>query len=179
MTRIIAGEARGRRLAAPGGTATRPTSDKVRGAVFNLLGQFFEGGEVLDLYAGTGALALEALSRGCARAVCVEADRAAAELLRRNVAACGYEGRVEILHARVPQALARLAPGRFALAFVDPPYADGPEAALLGLGPLMAPGGRVVAEHDARRPPPERAGALGLVDRRAYGGTGISIYRRD
>jgi 16S rRNA (guanine(966)-N(2))-methyltransferase RsmD len=179
MTRIIAGEARGRRLAAPRGIGTRPTSDKVREAVFNLLGQFFEGGEVLDLYAGTGALALEALSRGCARAVCVEADRGAAEVLRRNAAACGYEGRVELLHGRVPQALARLAPGRFALAFVDPPYAEGPEAALQGLAALMAPGGRVVAEHDARRPPPEQAGALGLVDRRAYGSTGISIYRRD
>jgi 16S rRNA (guanine966-N2)-methyltransferase len=179
MTRIIAGDARGRRLAAPRGTATRPTSDKVRGAVFNLLGQFFDGGEVLDLYAGTGALALEALSRGCARAVCVEADRGAAEALRRNAVACGYEGRVEILHARLPQALARLAPGRFALAFVDPPYAEGPDAALQELGALMAPGGRVVAEHDARRPPPDEAGALALVDRRAYGDTGISIYRRD
>lgn len=179
MTRIIAGEARGRRLAVPGGVGTRPTSDKVRGAVFNLLGQFFEGGEVLDVYAGTGALALEALSRGCARAVCVEADRTVAELLRRNAAACGYEGRVEILRGRVPEVLGRLGPGRFDLAFVDPPYQDGPEAALAGLGALLAPGGRAVAEHDVRRPPPERIGPLALVDRRAYGGTGISIYRRD
>ncbi len=69
--RIVAGEARGRRLQAPPGTDTRPTGDKVRGALFNVLGQFFEGGRVLDLYAGTGALALEALSRGCERAVCV------------------------------------------------------------------------------------------------------------
>lgn len=178
MTRIIAGEARGRRLSAPRGTATRPTSDKVRGAVFNLLGQFFDGGEVLDLYAGTGALALEALSRGAARAVCVEADRATAELLRRNAEACGYGERVEILRGRVPEALARLGAGRFDLAFVDPPYAEGPEAALAALGDLLAPGGRVVAEHDARRPPPDRIGPLAAVDRRTYGSTGISIYRR-
>lgn len=179
MTRIVAGVARGRRLVAPKGLATRPTSEKVRAAVMNLLGQFFEGGEVLDVYAGTGALALEALSRGCARAVCVEADRGAAELIGRNAAACGYEGRVELLRGRVPGVLGRLAPGRFELAFVDPPYVDGPEAALAALGALLAPGGRVVAEHDVRRPPPERIGPLALVDRRAYGGTGISIYRRD
>ena len=179
MSRIIAGTARGRRLAAPRGTGTRPTSDKVRGAVFNVLGQFFEGGDVLDLYAGTGALALEALSRGCARAVCVEADRAAAEAIAANAGACGFADRVEVRRARVLDAVPRLAAGRFSLALVDPPYEEGPEAALAVLDRVLAPGGRVVAEHDARRPPAERYGALGLVDRRAYGGTGISIYQRD
>jgi 16S rRNA (guanine966-N2)-methyltransferase len=179
MTRIIAGTARGRRLAAPRGMRTRPTSEKVRGAVFNLLGQFFEGGDVLDLYAGTGALALEALSRGCDRAVCVEADRVAAETIARNAAALGFGDRLEVLRGRVPEALARLPRGRFALAFADPPYAEGPDAALAALEPLLASGGRAVAEHDARRPPPDRSGGLVLVDRRAYGGTGISIYRRD
>jgi 16S rRNA (guanine(966)-N(2))-methyltransferase RsmD len=179
MTRVIAGTARGRRLAVPRGTATRPTSDKVRGAVFNLLGQFFDGGDVLDLYAGTGALALEALSRGCARAVCVETDRATAEVLRRNAEACGFADRVEIRRERVEDALRRLPRRVFALAFVDPPYAAGPEAALAGLGEVVAPGGRVVAEHDARRPPADRHGALALADRRAYGDTGISIYVRE
>ncbi|MGC3998960.1 MAG: RsmD family RNA methyltransferase [Anaeromyxobacter sp.] len=179
MSRIIAGAARGRRLAAPAGNATRPTSDKVRGAVMNLLGQFFDGGDVLDLYAGTGALALEALSRGCARATCVEAERAAAEVIRRNAEACGVADRVEILRGRVPEALARLPRGRFALAFVDPPYAEGPDAALAAVGDLLLPGARVVAEHDARRPPPDRFGGLALEDRRDYGGTGISIYLRE
>jgi 16S rRNA (guanine(966)-N(2))-methyltransferase RsmD len=179
MTRIIAGAARGRRLLAPRGGSTRPTSDKVRGAVMNLLGQVFDGGEVLDLYAGTGALALEALSRGCSRAVCVELDRGAAEIVRRNAEACGFGDRVEVVRARVPDALARLTRGRFALAFVDPPYAQGPEEALAALADLVIPGGRVVAEHDARRPPGERYGALALDDRRAYGSTGISIYLRE
>lgn len=177
--RIVAGEARGRALQAPRGARTRPTSDKVRGAVFNLLGQFFEGGAVLDLYAGSGALALEALSRGCARAVCVEQDRAAAEAVARNAAACGYADRVEVRREAVEAALARLPRAAFALVFLDPPYADGPEAALAALGPLLAPGGAVVAEHDARRPPAERYGALALADRRAYGDTGVSIYRLD
>lgn len=179
MPRIIAGTARGRALAAPPGEATRPTSDKVRGAVFNVLGQFFDGGEVLDLYAGTGALALEALSRGCARAVCVEADRRAADVLARNAEACGFAGRVEIVRARLPEALARVGRGRFALAFVDPPYADGPEPVLARLDAALAPGGIAVAEHDAKRPPAERYGALARMDQRAYGGTGISIYRRE
>jgi 16S rRNA (guanine(966)-N(2))-methyltransferase RsmD len=179
VTRIIAGEARGRRLVAPRGAGTRPTSDKVRGAVFNVLGQFFEGGDVLDLYAGTGALGLEALSRGCARAVLVESDRAAAEAIARNAAACGLAGRVEVRRGRVREVLPRLPRGAFALAFVDPPYEEGPEAALALLDGVVAPGGRVVAEHDARRPPAERYGALALADRRVYGGTGISIYQRD
>jgi 16S rRNA (guanine(966)-N(2))-methyltransferase RsmD len=176
MSRIIAGSARGRRLAAPRGQSTRPTSDKVRGAVFNLLGQFFDGGEVLDLYAGTGALALEALSRGCARAVCVEADRGAAAILERNAAECGFGARVELVRAPVAAALGRLPAGRFDLVFIDPPYADGPEEALAAVARLLRGGARVVAEHDARRPPPERIGGLALADRRRYGGTGVSIY---
>jgi 16S rRNA (guanine(966)-N(2))-methyltransferase RsmD len=179
VTRIIAGSARGRRLAAPRGTGTRPTSDKVRGAVFNVLGQFFEGGDVLDLYAGTGALALEALSRGCARAVCVESERHAAEVIAENARVCGFADRVEVRRGRVLEALPRLPRSAFALAFVDPPYEEGPEGALATLDGLLAPGARVVAEHDARRPPGERYGALALADRRAYGGTGISIYVRD
>ncbi len=179
MTRIIAGSARGRRLAAPRGLRTRPTSDKVRGAVMNVLGQFFEGGDVLDLYAGTGALALEALSRGCTRAVCVEADPAAADVIRRNAEEVGFGDRVEVRRGRVEDVLPRLARGAFVLAFVDPPYGEGPEAALARLDGVLAPGGRAIAEHDARRPPADRYGALALADRRAYGSTGISIYARD
>jgi 16S rRNA (guanine966-N2)-methyltransferase len=179
VTRIIAGTARGRRLRAPPGQGTRPTSEKVRGAVMNVLGQFFDGGEVLDLYAGTGALALEALSRGCARAVCVERDRRALEVLRANAEACGFADRVELVQAELPGGLARLPHGRFLLAFVDPPYAEGPGAVLPELGALLVAGGWVVVEHDARQPPPDTSGVLGLVDRRAYGSTGISIYRRD
>ena len=177
--RIVAGAARGRRLEAPRGLATRPTGDKVRGSVMNLLGQFFEGGRVLDLYAGSGAMALEALSRGCERATCVESDRAAGEALARNAAACGLAGRVEVRRERVEEALARLPRGAFDLVFLDPPYAEGPDRALAALEPVLAPGAVAVAEHDRRRPPADRHGRLRLVDRRAYGGTGISIYRLD
>jgi 16S rRNA (guanine966-N2)-methyltransferase len=143
-----------------------------------MLGQYFEGGAVLDLYAGTGALALEALSRGCDRAVCVEADRQAAEVLRRNAEGLGFADRVEVRLGRVGDVAARL-PGGFALAFVDPPYQEGPEAGLGLAGALVLPGGRAVAEHDARRPPPDRIGPLALLLSRRYGDTGISIYVRE
>lgn len=179
MSRIIAGSARGRTLVAPKGLCTRPTSDKVRGAIMNLLGQFFDGGDVLDLYAGTGALALEALSRGCARAVCVEADPAAAEAIRRNAESCGFAARVDVRRGRVEDVVPRLPRGAFALAFVDPPYREGPAAALGLLDAVLAPGARAVAEHDGRAAPPDRVGALALADRRAYGDTAISIYVRD
>jgi 16S rRNA (guanine(966)-N(2))-methyltransferase RsmD len=132
---------------------------------------------VLDLYAGSGALALEALSRGCAGAVCVEADRAAAEAIARNAAACGFAAQVEVRREEVERALPRLPRAAFALAFLDPPYAAGPEAALAALPPLLAPGATAVAEHDRRRPPAGAYGPLALADRRAYGETGISIYR--
>ncbi|HET8724351.1 MAG TPA: 16S rRNA (guanine(966)-N(2))-methyltransferase RsmD [Anaeromyxobacteraceae bacterium] len=177
--RIVAGTARGRRLVAPDGDDTRPTSDKVRAAVFNLLGQFFDGGRVLDLYAGTGALALEALSRGCAEATCVDSSPRAAAAIARNAAACGLADRVTVVRRAVPDALRGLSPDSVDLAFVDPPYATGPGEALGLLDRVVRPGGMVVAEHDRRAPPPDRAGALALVDRRAYGDTGISIYRRE
>jgi 16S rRNA (guanine(966)-N(2))-methyltransferase RsmD len=174
--RIVAGTARGRQLRAPRGDGTRPTSDKVRGAIFNMLGQFFDGGRVLDLYAGTGAMALEALSRGCERAVCIESDPAAAEIILRNAETCGFTGRLELRRERVERALSRLPAAQFTLAFVDPPYAEGPELALAGLARLLAPGGRVVAEHRQSQIPAERYGPLVLADQRAYGDTGISIY---
>jgi 16S rRNA (guanine966-N2)-methyltransferase len=175
--RIVAGSARGRRLAAPAGEGTRPTSDKVRGAIFNVLGQFFEGGRVLDLYAGTGALALEALSRGCASATCVESSADAVEVLLRNAETCGFAGKITVVRRRVLDALRALPAADFDLAFLDPPYAEGPEGALGPLDRVLRPGAVAVAEHDRRSPPPDRIGRLVLDDRRAYGDTGISIYR--
>lgn len=177
--RIIGGEARGRRLKAPRGAGTRPTADRVRETIFNVLGQRFDGERVLDLFAGSGALALEALSRGAGRAVLVEKDRAAAAICAENAAALGYEGRVEVLRSDVAAAVARLA-GPFDLVFLDPPYAEGPAAALQLLEEhgLVAPGGIAVAEHDRRREPPEAVGALRRIDLRRFGDTAVSFYER-
>lgn len=175
--RIVAGSARGRRLAAPPGEGTRPTSDKVRGAIFNVLGQFFEGGRVLDLYAGSGALALEALSRGFTSATCVESNAEAAAVIGENAATCGFGPQVTVIRRRVADALPALPATAFDLVFLDPPYAEGPGDALAALDRVLRPGALAVAEHDRRSPPAERFGHLALEDRRAYGDTGISIYR--
>jgi 16S rRNA (guanine(966)-N(2))-methyltransferase RsmD len=174
--RIVAGTAKGRRLTAPRGSATRPTSDKVRAAIFNVLGQFFEGGEVLDLYAGTGAMALEALSRGCTRALCVESDRGAAAAIEKNAEACGFGDRLEVARGKVEETLTHLPAGAFFLVFIDPPYQQGPEGALARVARLLAPRGTVVAEHDRRRPPPERPEGLSRIDLRSFGDTGVSLY---
>jgi 16S rRNA (guanine(966)-N(2))-methyltransferase RsmD len=184
--RIIGGSAGGRRIRAPRGQATRPTADRVKEAIFNILGPPPEGARVLDLYAGAGALGLEALSRGAAAAVLVDEARAAVECVAANAAALGMTGRARVIRAPVRAALARLtAAGEppFEWIFLDPPYA-GDEAALalaaLGgaLAKLVAPGATVVVEHDRRHAPADLHGALAREDRRRYGDTEVSFYRR-
>lgn len=180
--RIIAGDSKGRRLEAPPGLATRPTSDRVREAIFNILGQRFEGGAILDLYAGSGAFGLEALSRGAERATFVDQGKSAAATCQRNIEALGFQDRSEILRADVAAALRALAArsGRFALVFADPPYEEGPHAALelLSSSELVEPGGRVVAEHSRQRAPDEAYGELVRTDVRRYGDTTISFFSR-
>lgn len=165
-------------MKAPQGAGTRPTADRVRETIFNILGQRLEGEAVLDLYAGSGALGLESISRGASRAVLVERDRSAASICSENAASLGWSDRVEVIRSEVPAALERLGrtPARFALVFVDPPYADGPMAALEKLGPLVLPGGRVVAESDKRNAPGERYGSLVRTDVRRFGDTAVSFY---
>jgi len=179
--RIISGEAGGRRLRAPRGAATRPTADRVREALVNILGSA-AGLSVLDLFAGTGALALEALSRGAAHAVLVDHAEAAVRVIHANLAALGYADRARVLRLDVERALRLLARegARFDLIFVDPPY-EGPVAAaalaVLGEGSLLAPDALVVVEHDAKNRPPSEQGALCLGQRRKYGQTEVSLYQ--
>jgi 16S rRNA (guanine(966)-N(2))-methyltransferase RsmD len=120
--RIIAGALRGRALAAPKDARTRPMLEKTRGAVFNILGERVAGRRVLDLFAGTGSLGIEALSRGAERATFVERDPGARRSLERNVAAFGLEGRAEVVAAEAARFVERIEPGEFDLVFVDPPY---------------------------------------------------------
>jgi 16S rRNA (guanine966-N2)-methyltransferase len=181
--RVIAGRFGGRRLKAPKGTATRPTSDRVREAVFSMLGQL-EGVVVLDLFAGTGALAIEALSRGAARAVLVERDPRALETLRANLADLGLgPEEAEVRRAEAPAALrnAREREETYDLVFVDPPYRH---AGVLGrelreaLPPLLEPRARVVVESDRRIEQPLRSPLLEVELQRRYGDTVITIQRR-
>ena len=136
---------------------------------------------MLDLYAGTGALGIEALSRGAPRAVFVERDGRALGALGRNLKELGLAERATIVGTNVRTALARLEPEGFAWVFIDPPYAtQEAQRALASLAgsDLLAPGAVVIVEHDKRNQPPESAGDLKLVNRRFYGDTGVSFYRR-
>lgn len=149
--RVIAGRARGRLLEAVPGRTTRPTSDKVRETLFNIVRPRVTEARVLDLFAGTGALAIEALSRGARHAVLVEAARRAAAVARRNLERCGFQDEAELLVQRDRQALPWLARrgDRFDLVFLDPPYGRGlAQPALEGLGrlELVVPGGLVILE---------------------------------
>lgn len=179
--RIVGGEARGRRLKAPEGQGTRPTADRVRETLFNILGQRLHGVDaVLDLYAGSGALSLEALSRGASRALMVEKDRRAADVCRENAESLGYGGRVEIVRGDAVGSLGRLRGRRFHLVFLDPPYVDSPDPALeiLGQGESLSDDATVVLEHDKRISPQERYGVLVRTDSRRFGDTVVSFYER-
>jgi 16S rRNA (guanine(966)-N(2))-methyltransferase RsmD len=176
--RIVGGEARGRTLRAVPGSATRPTADRVRQSLFDLLGQRMDGLAVLDLYAGTGALALEALSRGAARAVLVEKDPRACAVIERNIGELGFADRCKLLRAELPAALGRLRGGKFDLVFSDPPYAlRAAQAALDGLtsNDLLAPGARVVLEMDRREDAPQWPAGLRLAGERRYGDTRVLV----
>jgi 16S rRNA (guanine966-N2)-methyltransferase len=180
--RVTAGAERGRRLRAPRGATTRPTGAKVREAIFNILGPLSPH-LVLDLYAGTGALGIEALSRGARRATFVERDARALAALHRNLREFDLLARARVLDSSVAVALQRLSDEKtekFSWVFVDPPYAAGevePVLALLSGGQLLDNGAVIVVEHGRHHLPPERAGALVMVDHRFYGDTGLSFYR--
>jgi 16S rRNA (guanine966-N2)-methyltransferase len=170
--RVVAGELRGRRVVAPKGVDVRPTADRVREAVFSILGDV-AGAQVLDLYSGTGALAIEAISRGAAGAVLVDTEPAAA---RRNVEALGVADRCAVVRADAKRYLERET-GRFDLIFCDPPYklADRLGAELTRLIPdRLAERGRVIVESDVRQP---LRLELPLDVERRYGDTLIRIHR--
>ena len=174
--RVVAGRYSGRRLAAPAGRATRPTADRVREALFSALGPL-EGARVLDLFAGSGALGIEALSRGAAEATFVDSDPRAIRAVRDNLAALGIDAEVRRADARAFLRTAREQQRHYDLVFLDPPYRL---AGRLGPGlssalpEVIAPGGRVVTESDRRAP---LMLELDLIDERRYGDTLIRIHR--
>jgi 16S rRNA (guanine966-N2)-methyltransferase len=170
--RVVAGEFKGRRLHAPRGARTRPTADRVREALFSMLGDV-SGARVLDLYAGSGALGIEALSRGAESALFVERDQGALGALRRNLDAVGASAEV-----RRQDVLRFLAgpEGTYDLVFCDPPYDVAPRAALAladALPKLAEDNTRIVTESDKRNP---LVLPLPLLVERAYGDTRIAIH---
>ncbi|TLS49901.1 16S rRNA (guanine(966)-N(2))-methyltransferase RsmD [Paenibacillus antri] len=179
--RVISGSAKGRPLKAVPGTGTRPTTDKVKEALFSMIGPYFDGGEALDLFAGSGGLGIEALSRGIERAVFVDSDRKAVETVRDNAKAAKVEGAAEIYRNEAMLALKALAKrGRtFDLVFLDPPYRmkDVPDYLLyMEEHGMLRDGATAVAEHEASHAYPEAFGGFALRRRADYGDTAVSIY---
>lgn len=180
--RVIAGRAKGVRLAAPG-TGTRPLTDRVKETLFAILEPALEGAVVLDLFAGSGAGGIEALSRGAARATFVEHDAGTARVIEENLrrTKLAPQGRVVRRDAVAWLGAAEgAADGPFDIVLVDPPYAD--SAALVRalelVAPLVRPGGRVIAKHFWRDPPPPTAGLLASERERRFGETALTFYRR-
>jgi 16S rRNA (guanine(966)-N(2))-methyltransferase RsmD len=183
--RVIAGAAKGRRLRALPGRAVRPTADRVKEALFSIVQSRFDlaGASLLDLFAGTGALGIEGLSRGARSAVFVERDHAARRVLAANLAACGFaaHGRVMSLAGNFSQALATLAGGgeRFDGVLMDPPYGRGlADLALarVAAAAVVEPGGWVVVEHHVDDALAQTYGALQLTALRRYGKTAVALF---
>ncbi len=178
--RVIAGACRGRRLIVPRGRDTRPTADRTREAIFNILGGCVQGAVVLDLFAGTGAMAIEAVSRGATSAVCIDFGRPAIAAIGRNIATCGLDDRVQVIAwdaGKNLRCLSRvLAP--FGLVFMDPPYGRGLVAVTLrhlAASGRLASGATVVVEHDAGESPEAQTAGYAITDSRRYGKTLVTF----
>ncbi|MGH7543918.1 MAG: 16S rRNA (guanine(966)-N(2))-methyltransferase RsmD [Gemmatimonadota bacterium] len=175
--RVVGGRLGGRRLHAPRGAALRPTSDRVREAIFSILGELVVEARVLDLYAGTGAMAIEAQSRGAREAVCVEKDTAALRALERNVTELGLAGTTRIVRGRALDFCRRIPEDgtRFDVVFCDPPYRDDP-APILDVITASDWWERVwVLEHAAREAPPDLPEG---AETRRWGDTAATFFWR-
>lgn len=182
--RVISGSARGRNLKAVPGTNTRPTTDKVKEAIFSMIGPYFDGGNVLDLFAGTGGLGIEALSRGMDAGVFVDADRKSIEIVRENLRGTGMSERAEVYCNDSRRAIKKLGERamKFDLVFLDPPYkqTDMNEwIERMEQHDLFGEQAVAVVEHDAKVGYPEAVGTFRLAKRAEYGDTAVTVYRRE
>lgn len=179
--RIIAGDAKGRKLYGPSGWDTRPTLDRVKESLFNILMSSVPDSRVLDLFAGTGNLGLEALSRGAARCVFVDSSRDSIRIVHKNIDMLGYGERAEVYMGDALSALQLIDRKKqsFDIIFVDPPYhrdiIPGCLQYIDSMG-LLDREGIIAAEHDIKDQLPERSGALAVYRRRIYGDTSVSFY---
>lgn len=182
--RIIAGRSKGRILESIKGRNTRPTSDKVKEAIFNIIQIRIPNSLVLDLFAGTGNLGLEALSRGASKAIFIDRDINAVKTIRKNCYNLGYQEQVEIYRNDAARGLTELSKRDilFDIVFMDPPYAKGYEESLLqGIyeADILHNDAIVIVEHDSKTILPDRIAELCRYDFRKYGGTGVSFYRKE
>ena len=177
---MISGTLKGRRLVAPAGLSTRPTADRIKESVFNILGHRVQSRNVLDLFAGTGALGIEALSRGATSAVFIDQARAALTAIRTNIRNLGLDNRARVIQWNISTGLKCLksSPVPYDLVFMDPPYethaACSALVSLIDCGAL-APGARIVIEHSIREPLVSPAAELTIADQRRFGKTLVSF----
>jgi 16S rRNA (guanine966-N2)-methyltransferase len=179
--RVISGTARGRSIKAVPGMGTRPTTDKVKEAVFSMIGPYFDGGQALDLFAGTGGLAIEALSRGMDRAVFIDMDKKSIDVIRDNLAVTGFTGQAEVYRNEAVRALKAMGKRdvRFDLVFLDPPYRMkniGELMLMMEEQGLLNAGATVLAEHDSGHRYDDVYGPFTARRRAEYGDTAITIY---
>ncbi len=183
--RISTGEHRGRVLRTPKGEATRPTSGMVRESLFNMLAREVSDARVLDLYAGCGSVGLEALSRGAAHVTFVEKARSALACLYANIEGLGVGARIAVMPIPVERALDVLARQgeSFDLIFLDPPFTEVTAyqrvLETVAISVLLAPGGRLVAQHDIRLLLPEQIGTLACYRQQKLGDNALSLYARN
>ena len=178
--RVVAGQFGGRPLKTLAGQTTRPTTDKVKGAMFNMIGPYFEGGRVLDLYSGSGSLAIEAISRGAAQAVLVEKDRRAQAIIQENIKMTKEESRFDLLKMEARNAL-ELLTGQFDMVFLDPPYAKEQIVAdieALEERGLLSDEVLLVCETDKAVSLPEEISNFGIWKEKIYGISKVTVYVR-
>ncbi|MFD2612954.1 16S rRNA (guanine(966)-N(2))-methyltransferase RsmD [Paenibacillus gansuensis] len=182
--RVISGTARGRSLKAVPGSGTRPTTDKVKEAIFSMIGPYFEGGVVLDLFAGTGGLGIEALSRGMDKGIFIDIEKKSLEVIQDNLNSTKLAGQAEVYRNDAARALKVLAKRgiKFDLVFLDPPYrmkdADELVSSMEQLG-LLASGATIVIEHDANHTYEQQIGRAIQFRRVEYGDIAVSLYACD
>lgn len=180
--RIIAGAAKGRMLKAVPGMNTRPTTDKVKEAIFSMIGPYFEGGNALDLFAGTGGLGLEAWSRGVEKVIFVDKEKISVDIIRHNVKTAGADNDSEIYRNDADRALKAIAKRdmKFSLVFLDPPYRmTGMDTVMEELAgkEMLEPDAAIVVEHDSSVKYPEELPSFRQIRNSRYGDIAVTIYR--
>lgn len=176
--RVIAGKYGGRSIAAPERRTTHPMGERIRNALFNSIGTTVDGATVLDAFAGSGAIGLEALSRGAAHVTFIEKDRVASSILAENIKKLGCENETTVIKTTVSNWLETSNQGGFDLIFADPPYHDTQFSTVRRLFPLLNPGALMVLSHPGRGEAPTELGVV-VVDNRSYGTAALTFYRRE
>lgn len=178
IVRIIAGEFGGRKIDAPDRRSTHAMGERIRNAMFNSLGSEVRGARVLDAFAGSGSIGIEALSRGATQATFVEKDRIAARIIAKNITSLNLEARAQVIHSGVSGWIGTARDEQFDIIFADPPYYDPQFSTVLKLFGLLKPGGIMILSHTGKGEVPILSGIV-VVDNRSYGNAYLTFFRRE